>query len=101
MLIFTWTEPCQADRLSRTVCMNSRIQDRFPVSLIRSEPNVFDRERIFLSNIQFAASLGLTDFDPAAALDLANVHRRNFAQLQTKSNMAATSNSKPSDDFTS
>ena len=69
MLNFTWSESCRAERRSLTVCLNSRIQDQFPsVSLKRSEPDVFDRQRILFSNIEFAAALGLADFDPVGGL---------------------------------
>ena len=80
MLNFTWSESCRAERRSRTLCLNSRIQDQFPVSLQRSEPDVFDRQRILFSNIEFAAALGLSDFDPVGGLIASAAETRDLTE---------------------
>ena len=46
----------------------------------RSEPDLLDRQRIFFSDIEFAAALGLADFDPVGSLIASAAETRDLTE---------------------
>ena len=80
MLFFIWSESCGAERRGRTVSIHSRIQNHFPVSLKRFEPDILDRQSSLILNIEFAPSLSLADFDPVGRVIARASETRNLTE---------------------
>ncbi len=60
--------------------MNLRVQYGFPVSVKRFEPDIFDRQCIFVTHVEFATALGLADLNPIGGLVASSGETGDFTE---------------------